>query len=170
MLPFPQEPLGASLKNARESLGHTLEDVVKHTHLPHAVIEALEAEDMGFFASPLYARSFLKQYGQYLEFDISPWLDALVSTSLVDAHAADCYVQDLSKVTSNKAQRQTSTEQVELNGNGGKFASLLLIIITALMVWLGIELYEKPNKATQTPDDLPAENVIKPLASDLKKP
>ncbi len=47
------------------------------------MIVALENEDIAAFASPLYARSFLRQYSEYLQVPEVEWVDALGETEFV---------------------------------------------------------------------------------------
>lgn len=69
--------IGEILRSARETAGLGVEDVVFRTGLPRSVVEALEAEDFSSFASPVYARSFLSQYSDFLNVDAHGWLEAL---------------------------------------------------------------------------------------------
>lgn len=71
------EHIGGQLKAAREAAGFTVDDVVFKTQLPRSVVIALEAEDFHAFTSPVYARSFLAQYSDYLNVDAQPWVEAL---------------------------------------------------------------------------------------------
>lgn len=71
------EQIGKRLQAAREAAGLTVDDVLFRTRLPRSVVVALEAEDFSVFASPLYAKSFLSQYSDFLGVDAQPWLDAL---------------------------------------------------------------------------------------------
>jgi cytoskeleton protein RodZ len=71
------EQIGVRLKAAREAAGLTVDDVLFRTRLPRSVVVALEAEDFSVFTSPLYAKSFLAQYSEFLRVDAQPWLDAL---------------------------------------------------------------------------------------------
>jgi cytoskeletal protein RodZ len=66
--------LGKTLKNAREASTLTIDDVVNSAKIPRDVIIALESDNIDYFDCPLYAQSFLKQYGACLEFDVKPWL------------------------------------------------------------------------------------------------
>ena len=43
----------------------------------------LEAEDFSAFTSPVYARSFLAQYSDFLNVDAQPWLDALEPAAFI---------------------------------------------------------------------------------------
>lgn len=69
--------IGGQLKAAREAAGLTVDDVVFKTRLPRSVVIALEAEDFQAFTSPVYARSFLAQYSEFLNVEARPWVDAL---------------------------------------------------------------------------------------------
>lgn len=69
--------IGEILRAARESSGLSVEDIVFRTGLPRSAVLALEAEDFSAFASPVYARSFLSQYSDFLNVDAHGWLEAL---------------------------------------------------------------------------------------------
>ena len=71
------EQIGGQLKSAREAAGLDVDDVVFKTQIPKSVVEALEAENFSVFTSPVYAKSFLKQYSDFLHVDAEPWLNAL---------------------------------------------------------------------------------------------
>jgi cytoskeletal protein RodZ len=73
----PVEQIGVKLRHARENAGMTQDDVVFRTQLPRSIVSALEAEDFSVFASPVYAKSFLAQYSDFLNVDARDWLDAL---------------------------------------------------------------------------------------------
>lgn len=71
------EPVGERLRITRENADLSVSDVVHRTRIPNNVIIALEAGDFSIFDSPTYAKSFLAQYGEFLEVDTRPWLDAI---------------------------------------------------------------------------------------------
>jgi cytoskeletal protein RodZ len=73
----PMEQIGTKLRSAREAAGLSLDDVVFRTRLPKSILTGLEAEDFSVFASPVYAKSFLSQYSEFLNVDARDWLDAL---------------------------------------------------------------------------------------------
>ena len=79
-----KDSLGKALRTAREAAGISMDDAVYLGKMPRDVIQALENEDFGFFNSPLYARSFLKQYGDYVGVDVVPWLDDIEPTAMID--------------------------------------------------------------------------------------
>ena len=75
--------IGRSLIDAREEAGLDVTDVMYLTKIPRSVVEALEAEDFSFFSSPTYAKSFLRQYSEFLKVDAEEWLNALEPGSYV---------------------------------------------------------------------------------------
>ncbi len=78
------EQIGERLKQAREKAGLEVDDVVFKTRLPRAAIQALEGEDFSHFISPVYAKSFLAQYSDFLNVDATPWLDALKPSAFIE--------------------------------------------------------------------------------------
>lgn len=77
------EHIGARLRAARQAAGLSIEDVSFRTRLPRSVLLALEGEDFSTFASPVYAKSFLMQYSDFLNVEADPWLDAIEPGSFV---------------------------------------------------------------------------------------
>lgn len=131
-----EENLGKKLRRAREAAGITVDDAVYRARMPRAVVEALEAEDFGFFTSPLYARSFLKQYGEYVGLDVSPWVDDLVPTALIDGEAAEVFIE-IREMAPVPVIRQRKRE----TGGGGAMAAVWMLLITGGLVWGGILLF-----------------------------
>lgn len=134
-----QENLGKTLRTAREASDLTVDDAVYRGRIPRAVIEALEDDDIGFFTSPLYARSFLKQYGDYVGVDVSPWIDDLVATPLIDSESAESFLDLSDPEPVSKAGKMEKSP----NSGGGATAALWLIIVTGGLLWLGIEYFRK---------------------------
>lgn len=130
-----EENLGHKLRRARESAGLTVDDAVYRAKMPRAVVVALEADDFGFFASPLYARSFLKQYGDYVGLDTSPWVDDLVPTAMIDGEYADALIEI------DEPSQPVIRERQVRSGSAGSLAALWLIVITGGLVWGGVELF-----------------------------
>lgn len=77
------EQIGRILQEARENAGLAVDDVVFQTRIPKSAVQALEAEDFSVFASPTYARSFLRQYSGFLNVDAEEWIEALEPAAYV---------------------------------------------------------------------------------------
>lgn len=131
------ETLGKQLRAAREKASITIDDAVYLAKMPRAVVQALEADDYGFFTSPLYARSFLKQYSEYVGVDVEPWLEDLVPTTLLDGDDVESFI-DLSRSMSAPVVKETAKPK----HSGGAMAAVWMILITGGVVWGGIKMYE----------------------------
>jgi cytoskeletal protein RodZ len=142
-----EESLGKTLRNAREASGITVDDAVYRARMPRAVVEALEADDFGFFASPLYARSFLKQYGEYIGVDVDPWIDDIVPTPLIDSDAAEAYI-DIADPDPVPAKMENTKEK---STGGGAMAAVWMVLITGGLVWGGVEYFRRLDGKLSTP-------------------
>ena len=73
----PAEAVGGALKAARTARGYSLESVCQHTRIPRKFIEAMEAGRVEDLPAPVYLRSFLTGYCEYLEVDFEPLWERL---------------------------------------------------------------------------------------------
>ncbi len=127
----PFEQIGTKLVAARQAAGLDVAEAARLAQVPRAVAEALEAENFSHFASPVYAKSFLLQYSEYLQVDAKTWLDALepgefmVIGSLVKGPEAV------------PKEHQVLTEE-----RGGVVAVFALLLLTAAIVVGAIKGYE----------------------------
>ncbi len=135
-----EDSLGKKLRTAREAAGITVDDAVYLAKMPRNVVTALEAEDFGFFTSPLYARSFLKQYSAYVGVNADPWLDSLMPISLIDGDALDSYIDISAPPPVIKKTREKSAS------SGGAMAAVWMILITGGLVWGAIKTFESLDK------------------------
>lgn len=139
------EHIGGRLKQARQAAGLSLEDVVHKTQLPRTVVEALEAEDFSAFTSPVYAKSFLAQYSDFLNVDASLWLDALQPGSFMPGGLLRPLVEAPETSHVEKAPKGET--------RGGWLAVLGLLALTASVVFGAVKLFELFEKrfADETP-------------------
>jgi cytoskeleton protein RodZ len=72
----PPERLGARLKMAREGAGLSLSEVALRTHVRRAYLEALEEGRYGELPEDVYARNFVRLYGQALALETPPLVEA----------------------------------------------------------------------------------------------
>ncbi|HAM34942.1 MAG TPA: hypothetical protein DEB40_04150 [Elusimicrobia bacterium] len=73
----PAHAVGSELKTTRAARGYSLESVCQHTRIPRRFLEALEAGRFDELPAPVYLRSFLKGYCDYLEIEFDPLWQAL---------------------------------------------------------------------------------------------
>jgi len=80
--------IGQTLGNARRDRGLPIEDVAHDTHIYSHMVWAIESDDYSAFPSFAYAKSFVRQYSDYLGVDVSGVLRSLnsgVSVGLADS-------------------------------------------------------------------------------------
>ena len=69
--------IGDQLRQARETQGLSVADVVDQTKLMTDQIHALEAGDWGSFAAPVYMRGFVRNYSALLKLDVEETMKGL---------------------------------------------------------------------------------------------
>jgi len=160
------ESLGNTLRAAREAAGISVDDAVYLAKMPRAVVEALETDNFGFFSSPLYARSFLQQYGEYVGADVEPWINDLEPTTMIDGKAVESFI-DISEPVAAAVVRANPKRGT---GGGGAWAALWGILITAGTVWGGLKIYENFENKFLTQAQADILNPAQPAAGEAPKP
>ena len=171
------EPIGERLRFAREQADLTVDDIVFATQIPKSVITALEAAKFSAFSSPLYAKSFLKQYSDYVMVDARPWLDALQPANFVGSE----FVNPLWQAPPEPEKIARPAPPVP-TGSGFATAALLLVTCGILYgAYRGYQFFdqkfgadfhvgalptEQPTVATPPPIDRPVMALVKPAAPD----
>lgn len=128
------DQIGEQLREARESAGLAVDDVVFKTRIPRSVVASLEMGDFSAFSSPTYARSFLSQYSEFLRVDARYWLDAMepVFYQLNDAGMGVLKSSHPDKVFKGSEHKPRS----------GWFAAISTLALTCGLVYLAVMGYE----------------------------
>ncbi|MBX5464729.1 MAG: helix-turn-helix domain-containing protein, partial [Clostridia bacterium] len=71
------ETVGSILRQRREALGLSLEEVQNRTKIRIRYLDALERGDYALLPGEVYARGFLRAYAEVLEIDPQPLLERL---------------------------------------------------------------------------------------------
>ena len=71
------QTIGQRLKAEREEQRLTLEKVFEATRIRVQYLQALEADDLSVMPSPVQARGYLRNYAEYLGFDVEQVLHEL---------------------------------------------------------------------------------------------
>jgi transcriptional regulator with XRE-family HTH domain len=69
--------IGQRLKAEREEQRLTFENVFEATRIRIQYLQALEADDLSIMPSPVQARGYLRNYAEYLGFDVDLMLDEM---------------------------------------------------------------------------------------------
>jgi cytoskeleton protein RodZ len=131
------DSLGKLLRKTREASEITVADVAARAKIPRPVIEALEAENFGFFTSPLYARSFLKQYGEFIGADVEPWLNDFIPAVMIDSDSVESILGGPEPPSEHSHDNSTEKTMSSIWG------PIWIFIITLAVIWAGVKIYEK---------------------------
>lgn len=139
------DQIGRRLREARETMSLSVDDVVYTTRIPRSVVEALEAEDFSVFTSPTYAKSFLRQYSDFLRVDAEPWLNALVPASYVSGTSwQPIFETPPEPPPLAKGQRKEGgrrPEEIMPTGGSSSFSAIATLLLTVALVWGGVQGY-----------------------------
>jgi hypothetical protein len=67
--------IGQKLESARQAKGVSVSEAGQATKILAKFIEAMEADDFGVLSAPVYAKSFIRMYAQYLGLDAQPLVE-----------------------------------------------------------------------------------------------
>ena len=101
--------IGQKLEAARQAKGVTVSEAGRATKILSKFIEAMEADDFGALSAPVYAKSFIKMYAQYLGLDARP---------LVDDYVAQHAPRAKPNLGDEVRQQLTQTDQVSIDADG----------------------------------------------------
>ena len=71
--------IGQKLEAARQAKGVSVSEAGRATKILSKFIEAMESDDFGALSAPVYAKSFIKMYAQYLGLEAQPLVDEYVA-------------------------------------------------------------------------------------------
>jgi cytoskeletal protein RodZ len=96
--------LGEELRQQREMLGFSLEEVERNIHIRLHYLEALESGDLDDLPSPVQGRGMLKNYASFLGMDVEPVL-LQIADGLLAQHAEKRDARPSSPVTNTDIRR-----------------------------------------------------------------
>jgi cytoskeleton protein RodZ len=131
-------PLGDWLRQRREELGISLEQVEEDTRIRVRYLQALEAEDLDALPDPVVGRGFLRNYAAYLELD--PQEAARRYSKYSPCGGLEpTPIQEASPFTSQPFRPVPLHEMPGFIARRGLLVGLIVILIAALSVlaWWG---------------------------------
>lgn len=163
-----QDSIGVRLRSARESAGLTMDDVHYRTRLPKSVIAALEAEDFASFPGPVYARSFLAQYSEYLKVDADEWVDALEPGGF----AAHDGIGNLVEAPEEAEERPHGAVRSSSSSSslGGWLAMPMFMLFSAAVVVLAMKGYDHFETKSREEEPQAAEPGAPPAPAETPTP
>ncbi|YCM45632.1 helix-turn-helix domain-containing protein [Verrucomicrobiaceae bacterium 227] len=142
--------IGEKLKEARESRGLSLQDVAHSTRIPVPSLKAIEANCYSVFPSPAYAKSFVHQYADFLEFDADEWLENFKTGNvLANSDGIEYLDESKPKPTRSPAstKRPSSSQNLPRESLG---QPLLILSITAILIAAGLWGFMKIDQRLNT--------------------
>ncbi len=156
------EDVGRTLREAREKLGFTIEEVERATRIRTHHLEALERGDLGALPSPVQARGFLRNYADFLGLDVDDLM--LRFADFLHAGAAPPRRQGATPV-------QNPAASVVRVGRPRWFtfdlflAAGLSVAILALLLWGGSRLFDAASQGEQPAGGVELVESLTPTAS-----
>ncbi len=95
--------IGQKLESARNAKGVSVSEAGQATKILSKFIEAMECDDFGALSAPVYAKSFIKMYAEYLGLDARP---------LVDEYVAQHAPKSKAQLSDEVRQKLASSDQV----------------------------------------------------------
>ena len=125
--------LGENLKQQREMLGFSLEEVERHTHIRMHYLEALEAGNLSGLPSPVQGRGMLQNYATFLGMDSEPVL-LRYADGLQAQHAEKRAAQPVSPET-KPVRRRTRMPILRSFPGDWVLGAVLIVGVVAFVIW-----------------------------------
>lgn len=149
---------GASLRQRREELKLSLDDVAASTRIRKTYLQALEEENLGALPGIAYTIGFLRIYARQLGLPAEPLLSSLAGTDADDLAVLPSVGGDYSQ-PSRKGKRK---------GRGGRLLLVLLMLLLAavaatyIFMKPGVSVVSTPQETTAPPESSPVPAAAQP--------
>ncbi len=131
--------IGQELGTTRREKGLSIEDVAHKTHIHSSTIRSIEADDFSMFPSVAYAKSFIRNYSEYLEVDLADFLEDL-STSETDRFSDNELMGEMKDTIKKDSLFRTGKKPLFSRRRPGKpggapvFLNFVLAVLIAALV------------------------------------
>jgi cytoskeleton protein RodZ len=152
----PDPSLGGLLRQARDARGLSIEELAGELRIEAKHLLALEENRFRAIGAPVFAKGYLKQYGQRL---------GLETQSLLAAYAAQAQGQEIAALPKHSIQRGEELPA------GLWFAALaaLVVLVGLFMYWtLGVPPTDQSPSVVGAAADAPDARAATPLRGDLE--
>ncbi|KAA1420620.1 DUF4115 domain-containing protein [Mumia zhuanghuii] len=118
--------LGAMLRQSRERVGVTIDDLAARTRIRPHVIEALEDDDTSACGGDFYARGHLRAIARVVGADPDPWISAY------DASYAQAPIPARAVF---EAERSTGARTIRVAHGGRSWVALTVVVLVLAIIW-----------------------------------
>ncbi len=110
--------IGQRLEAARQAKGVSVSEAGQATKILSKFIEAMEHDDFGALSAPVYAKSFIRMYAQYLGLEAQPLVDEYITQHAPKnkTQLTDEVRQNLAKVDRVPVDSSSAPEPVHAGG------------------------------------------------------
>jgi len=160
--------IGQKLREQREVLGLSLDDVEKYTHLRGFYLEALEAGEFDRLPSPVQGRGMLSNYAEFLGMNPEPLLLRFaegLQARLAERKAAQPtrpHPTPGLKRPPNRMRRFFSTELI--------LGGMLVLLLAGFALWAAIRIYTLQGEQQPAPTPPPIAAVLLATPSETPSP
>lgn len=134
---------GAALREARERLGLSIDEVAGRTKLAPRQIEALEADDFAHLPEAAFVRGFVRSYAKLLQIDAAPLLAALPNAAPPGVPLEAKVLPDAEFPTDQSVHKPNLVWLI---------AALVVAILLAVFAWLFERASDAPKTRVETVD------------------
>jgi cytoskeletal protein RodZ len=160
--------IGKTLKQRRESLSLTLDEIERHTHVRKHYLDALEAGKFAGLPSSVQARGMLNNYAHFLNLDVDTILlvfaDGL-QTQLLERQARA--LEESDKASSKSWFAKNRPFKIEIPGIVRRYISMdvivgggLVILLVTFAIWGTNRIINMRNESTPQPTAPPMLNFL----------
>ncbi|MEY3395205.1 MAG: hypothetical protein RL346_1441 [Verrucomicrobiota bacterium] len=146
--------LGQTLKKTREASNLLIEDVIRSAKIPRDVIAALESDRIDYFDCPLYAQSFLRQYGACLNLDVETWLGQF-SPKIVSKPDEHETIPDLVRMDSLRKKAERCLNRLRIWCSDSKPLLIVSSVVFIMMLAHNIHSKLEASRPAATPKVAP---------------
>lgn len=159
--------LGQRLRQRREALGLSLEDVERHTHLRLHYLKALENGEPAALPSPVQGRGMLKNYCDFLGMDADAQL--LIFAEALQAYYTARQPERTRPRPPEKQPRAVSPFRRLISGDLFLTAIIILLVVS-FVGWGVFQIADARSDQTPTPDPPSIADVLAPSSTPTTSP
>jgi len=142
--------IGKQLKQQRELLDLSLDDVERHTHLRMHYLIAMEAGDIEGLPSPVQGRGMLNNFATFLGLDPEPIM-LKFADGLQASLAARQAAKPKARKPTTRSKRSQPSKLRRLFSGDIVIGATLAIFLVSFMLWGAIRIFAVNTEQTSTP-------------------
>lgn len=146
--------IGEALKEARDNIGLSLEEVANDLKLRPSQIENIESGNVEAFKDVFYLKSLIRDYSKYLGLNYDDMVDEF-NEYLFD-HTSRISIDDIKKAKKKAQKKEKNTKRIAspytIEKRRTFSARNLLTILVIILVIIGTVLIIKARATKETPE------------------